>query len=175
MDAPFEQFHARNLTVASELRQRSVFMAGGGAVGSNVATLLALMGASVSVCDPDPLAVHNLPRTRGDQAYLTVPKGLAIAATIRGLVPEGQRVTGLPHDILKIGQTEVWNLLQGVDAVVAATGSDDADRLLNWLCLHLGVPLIVPSMWPQDTEMLADLLVVPGALSNRDVGCFECL
>jgi molybdopterin/thiamine biosynthesis adenylyltransferase len=171
----FASFHTRNLAIATLLQQQHVLIAGAGAIGSTVATCLALMGANVITADPDPLSTANLPRTRADHAYLGVPKGLAVAATIRGLTPEAQRIIGLPYDLLKVPQTEVWNLLQGADAVVAATGSDEADRLLNWICLHRGIPLIVPSMWPEGHEILADLLVIPADQPDRAVGCFECL
>jgi molybdopterin/thiamine biosynthesis adenylyltransferase len=171
----FEEFHARNLQVAQLLRLLTVLIVGAGAVGSHVATQLALMGVNVTILDPDVLATPNLARTRADREYLGGQKGSVVAATIRGLVPNVQRIIGLPHDILQISQAEVWNLLQGCSAAVDATANHAASHLLNWFCLHLGIPLTVPSIWPAGQEILADLLVVPATQPDRRTGCFECL
>ena len=171
----FDSFHARNIAIAAMLQQRDILIAGAGAIGSTVAMNLALMGANVTTADPDALSIANLPRTKADPEYLGIAKGLAVAATIRGLVPSAQRVIGLARDLLQIPQPEVWDLVQRHHAVVAATGNDDADHLLNWICLNLGVLLVVPSMWPQGGVILGDLLVVRPDHQDGTAGCFECL
>lgn len=82
----FDLFYSRD-PEPHALRGRTVLIVGAGAVGSNIATYLALMGLNVVTLDPDLLTEPNLPRTKADPAYLGIPKGLAVAATIRGLVP----------------------------------------------------------------------------------------
>jgi molybdopterin/thiamine biosynthesis adenylyltransferase len=82
----FDQFYSRD-SEPHVLRDRTVLVVGAGAVGSNIATYLALMGLNVVVIDPDVLVEANLPRTKADPAYLGIAKGLAVGATIRGLVP----------------------------------------------------------------------------------------
>jgi hypothetical protein len=86
-----------------------------------------------------------------------------------------QRIIGIGLDLLQMPKRDVQNVLGASDIVVAATGNDEADRRLNFLCRTNGLPLVVPSMWPEHPAVLADLLVVRWDLGQLPSGCFSCL
>jgi molybdopterin/thiamine biosynthesis adenylyltransferase len=174
MSIDFNQLYSRD-PEPHALRGRTVLLVGAGAVGSNVATHLALMGLDVVVIDPELLMEANLPRTKADPSYVGISKGLAVAATIRGLVSVSQRIIGLGHDFLQMPEPDIQNVLGATDMIVAATGNDEADRRLNFLGRTRGIPLVVPSMWPQHPAVLADLLVVRWDRGQLPSGCFSCL
>lgn len=177
-DLAFMEFHARNTAEALALRGRQALIVGCGAVGSNVAALLARSGMDVAILDRDVLETENLHRHIASRRFVGEPKALATAKTLRAELPSAQTIRGIHGDAELLTDEELDTLVRVASVVIGATGSDALDRRLNAACRIADVPLVVPGMWPQGGSALGEVLVVPWSRhqpDDRAGACFACV
>ncbi len=178
LDLAFLEFHARNAAEALALRGLQALIVGCGAVGSNVAALLARSGMDAAIIDHDVLETENLHRHVASRRYVGEPKALATAKTLRAELPSAQTIRGIHGDAELLTDEELVALVRAASVVIGATGSDALDRRLNMACRTADVPLVVPGMWPQGGQALGEVLVVPwgrGRPGDLAGACFACV
>lgn len=172
----FEQYHNRNIGPARALQMLRVLIIGSGAVGSHVAKYLLQAGlGNLVLIDGDRLTLVNLPRHVASRRYIGKNKAEATARTLRDEIPLLQKILPVGKDLEGLSDDQITRLIRVSNVVIAATGDNDTDRHLNELCREYEKPLIVPSMWPDDTPALGDILVVAWNFDELVGACFECL
>lgn len=171
----FNEFHVRS-PIANQLRGQLVVVPGAGAVGSFVTAWLAHHGCDVRTIDADRLEIPNLARHYlSDPRYLDQPKATALATQLRREVPAQQKVSSVVADIRQLTREQMANLFKDSRLIVAATGQDDLDRVLDQWARHFGIPILFPSMWAGHPTILGDLHVVAWNVPNRRGACYSCL
>lgn len=171
----FNEFHVRS-PIANQLRGQLVVGLGAGAVGSFVTAYLAHHGCDVRTIDADRLETPNLARHYlSDPRYLGQPKATALATQLRREVPALQKVSSLVANIGQLTREQMADQFKDARLIVAATGQDDLDRVLDQWARHFGIPVLFPSMWAGHATVLGDLHVVAWNMPNRRGACFSCL
>lgn len=126
----------------ARLATASVLVAGCGATGSMIATLLARMGAGrLRLVDRDYVELHNLQRqVLFDEADVQsgLPKAVAAADKLRRINSDIQ----VEAVVADIRPDNVLELMQGVQLVMDGTDNFDTRYLLNDACLKLSIPWI---------------------------------
>lgn len=172
----FNAYYARNLAEATALRACRVVIFGLGAVGGYVADGVAHHGANVTGVDRDRIDRVNLARHYvSDPAYIDQPKAAAVAAKLRRELPGLQDIRSIAGDIARLTREQMEELFASASLVVAATGRDEIDRVLDGWARYTGVPILFPSLWAGQNAVLGDLQVVAWNRPRRRGACFECL
>lgn len=129
---------------ATWLANRTVVLFGVGAIGSEVAVLLARSGlGAINLVDRDRLRPSNLTRHAASAQYVGLAKVKALAQTIED--------AGLPTNVQ---QTEamIWAasilrpLIESSHVVVDTTGNSAYTDMLSRLCEEVGRPLVAAAL-----------------------------
>lgn len=172
----FNEYYARSLPEATALRACRVVIFGLGAVGGYVADGVAHHGANVTGIDRDRIERANLVRHYiSDPAYIGQPKATAVAAKLRRELPALQDIRSITGDIARLTREQMEELFVSASLIVAATGRDELDRVLDGWAHYTGVPILFPSLWAGQDAVLGDLQIVAWNRPTRRGACFECL
>lgn len=172
----FNERYARSLHEANQLRGQLVVVPGAGAVGSFVTAHLAHHGCDVTTIDGDRLESANQARHYlSDPRYLGQPKAAALATQLRREVPALQKVRSLVADIRQLTREQMADLFKDARLIIAATGRDDIDRVLDLWARHFGIPILFPSLWAGEHAILGDLHLVAWNMPDRRGACFACV
>jgi molybdopterin/thiamine biosynthesis adenylyltransferase len=166
---------SRDPGVSLALRQCHVVIVGVGFVGSQVAWLLAQMGAGyLHLCDPDVLCESNLSRHIADTKYLGENKAIATGRTIADRLPGVVvDIEGVTRDLMDAPAAGVRHFLRDKNALVLATGNPQVDRFINRCAQAAGILTLVPGLMPGRGPLIGDLLISsPQAVAGA---CVECL
>lgn len=142
------------------LMASSVLVLGCGALGSNLASLLARAGVGrVRIVDRDVIAIHNLPRQvlyEESDVDAMLPKAEAAGRRLRR-INSAMEVEALVADV---NARNIESLLDGINLVVDGTDNMPTRYLLNDACVKLGRPWIYGGV--VGTSGMS-MTIVPGA------------
>lgn len=132
----FDQERAAELAGLAEADRRKVTLVGAGAIGSQVAMILAREGRFTwTVVDDDRLLPHNLARHTLEFRDLGKPKAGALSAQINGLRPPGSETPAkfLECNVLRPEQHQeaLAEILKSSDIIIDASASVAAERFLS--------------------------------------------
>ncbi len=156
--------HAIGEAGQRRLRGSSVLIVGCGALGNNMASLLARAGVGrIAVCDPDVVELSNLPRQTlffeddigKGKAELTVQRLKRIDADIE-LLAYPQRFDASTAELIA----------RGADVILDATDNIDARYAINEFAVERGLP------WVFAGVAATGGLVMPVVCGGP---CFECI
>jgi molybdopterin/thiamine biosynthesis adenylyltransferase len=123
-----------------DLAAASVIVVGIGALGNEVARLLAMSGAGkILLCDPDVVEESNLPRTvLFTERDIGRPKAEAAADALKRLVPGVEVITRPAEHVHGVGMGEI----RDATLVVSCVDSRAARVELSGRCGLVGAPLL---------------------------------
>lgn len=174
MQIPADLYDARN-QFAWFFRGRRIAVLGDGANGSQIAALLAFMGANLALFDNDVLTVENLSRTFADPAHVQKNKAFALAHTIRPLIPSDRHIRVVPADLAHFNHRELCEELRDISLVANTTGDRNVGAQINRACRDMTIPLVTPGMFPENDPLIADLHITRWDRPPLTAGCPECL
>jgi hypothetical protein len=130
---------------ADVLSEKKVVVFGAGAIGSNLAVLLARAGlGDLVVVDGDRLRPSNVVRHAANS--ISVGRGKAAAvATITHFTAPWTSVTSVPESPWK--PSRVRELIEGADLVLDATGLISFALLASYICRELQTPLVSVALY----------------------------
>ena len=141
---PEEDLYSRNrgLLETTELRDKTVFIAGCGSLGSAMALELARAGVgSLHLADPDSLEPHTIARHQCDLTDLGRPKAEAVRDRIAAIAPAAlvqTHVMDISADGDAMERTE--EIARECDLLVCTTDTDDSRAFVNDLTLRCAIP-----------------------------------
>lgn len=157
------------------LKDKKVVLIGLGSGGNEIALDLvrcdvgAGKGGGMILIDPDTLSLANLSRYTACRGLEDVgrPKVEVVGERLRGLIPE-INLSLYPEEVQQAVEGN-RNLLEGVDLIVSATGSIQANLWINRLAWEAGIPAVYGGVWERGFggEVLR---VVPG-----ETPCYDCV
>jgi proteasome lid subunit RPN8/RPN11 len=132
----FDQERAAELAGLPQADKRKVVMVGAGAIGSQMAMILAREGRFTwTVVDDDRLLPHNLARHSLEFRHLGQPKAAALCDQLNGLRPPSSAPSAraILCNVLSPGEHEAKlnEVLNGADVVIDASASVAAARFLS--------------------------------------------
>ena len=132
----FDQDRAAELAGLRRADNRKVVLVGAGAIGSQLALILAREGRfSWTIVDEDTLLPHNLARHSASFGNLAHAKASVVAAQINALRPPGAApiAVAIVCDVMNPGahQDQLRAALDSADIIVDATASIAAARFLS--------------------------------------------
>ena len=130
---------------ASILRTLNVALFGAGALGGQVAVMLAESGIGrLEMVDPDVLLPGNVVRHIAGHSYVGTPKVDAVRAIIKDHAPWTE-VTG--HQEWVRTPEQVCRRIVDADVVIDATGNEALTNPLAMVALDLGKPLVAGALY----------------------------
>ncbi len=149
------------------LAEKRVAVVGVGSGGSMAALDLAAGGVgTLHLFDKDDLTLENLFRHACDLRHLGRAKVLAVRDLIRSYdLPAVVE----PHeqDVVDDAQ-DLWKMMDEVDLVLCATDSVLSRRLVNYVCVQSGTPLVMACTF-RNARIGEIIRVLPG-----ESACYEC-
>lgn len=149
------------------LAEKRVAVVGVGSGGSMAALDLAAGGiGTLHLFDKDDLTLDNLFRHACDLRYL----GRAKVLSVRDLIQAYDLPAIVePHEQDVVDDAEdLWKVMDGVDLVLCATDSISSRRLVNYICVQSGTPLIMACTF-RNARIGEIIRVLPGQST-----CYEC-
>lgn len=149
------------------LAEKRVAIIGLGSGGSMAALNLAASGVgTLHLFDKDYLTVDNLFRHACDMRHL----GRAKAHAVRDLMayfdlPSAS--TTYVGDVMDDAE-DLWGVMGEVDLVLCATDNVISRRLVNYVCVHTGTPLVMACTF-RNARLGEIIRVLPG-----ESACYEC-
>jgi len=165
--APDPFARVRHLAPLAQLRGKRAAVIGLGSGGGFAALELAAAGVgTLHLVDRDRLRAPNLFRHICGAADLGRTKVAAVADLIRAHDLPGEVV---PHaDDILISTDRLRAIVAEVDIVLGATDTVTSRRLLNYLCVRAGTPVIFAGTF--DNARIGEIIrVLPGRTA-----CYEC-
>jgi molybdopterin/thiamine biosynthesis adenylyltransferase len=155
------------LAPVAALRSKRVAIVGLGSGGSAAAVNLASAGVgTLHLFDKDELSVDNLFRHACDLRHV----GREKARAVKDLIDSYH----LPTDVQTHNQNVVddtshlWSVSAEVDLIICATDSVQSRKLVNYLAVHTGVPLLLAATF-RNASIGEIIRVRPG-----ESACYEC-
>ena len=149
------------------LAEKKVAVVGVGSGGSMAALNLAASGVGkLHVFDKDHLSTDNVFRHACDMRHLGRAKVLAV----RDLIGSYDLPSAVePHNVDVVGSAgALWEVMGDVDLVLCATDSVISRRLVNYVCVHSGTPLVMACTF-NNARVGEIIRVLPG-----ESACYEC-
>jgi molybdopterin/thiamine biosynthesis adenylyltransferase len=155
------------LKPAKELQLKRAAIIGVGSGGSMVAVNLAAAGVgSLHLFDKDFLSAENVFRHACDLRHVGRPKVLAVKDQIASHNLPAKVVTH-EQDVVE-DASELWAVMTEVDLVLCATDSILSRRLVNYIAVRSGLPLIMACTF--ENASIGEIInVKPG-----ESACYEC-
>lgn len=160
-------FHRLNGVYShAELEDKKVVFVGSGALGSPAASLLAKAGVmKFHIFDGDIVGVGNLLRQEYGVSHLGKIKAEAMTSIIHEINPYATITTD--RNVRNMG--ELAEAIQDAHLVIAATGNENNDLLVNYVAVRLGITVLyVRAMRKMQVGRI--IRVIPGTDA-----CISCL
>lgn len=167
--APEPRLSARvdGLAPSQTLREKRVALVGVGSGGSMVAINLAAAGVgTLHLFDRDVLSVDNVFRHACDLRHIGRAKVLAVKDQIASYDLPSKVITH-DQDVVK-DAGDLWATMAEVDLVVCATDNILSRRLVNYVAVRSGVPLVMACTF--ENASIGEIIRVRPAESS----CYEC-
>ncbi len=149
------------------LRESSIAIIGCGALGTNAANLMTMMGVGhIKVVDRDYVELSNLHRqVLYDESDVEkrLPKAVALAEKLRRINSEVE----VEAIVENVDHTNIEQIIEDVDIVIDGTDNFETRFLVNDACIKLDKPWIYGAV-------LATYGMVMG-IKPRKTACFRCL
>ena len=155
------------LSPIKALQEKRVAVVGVGSGGSMAAVNLAAAGVGrLHLFDKDHLTTDNLFRHACDLRHLGRAKVRAVRDLIRSYdLPAA--VVAYKQDVVE-NATGLWEVMSDVDLVLCATDNVPSRRLVNYVAVHTGTPLVMACTF-RNARIGEILRVLPG-----ETACYEC-
>ncbi len=149
------------------LMESTVLVAGCGALGSMLASILVRAGVGhVRIVDRDFVEVHNLQRQflfTEAHAAGQMPKAVAAAEVLR----QANSTVEIEPVVRDMNHTTIGELCEGVDAIVDGTDNFETRFLLNDAAVKYGIPWVYGGCLGAEGQTMS---IVPG-----ETACLRCL
>ncbi len=149
------------------LMQSTVLVAGCGALGNVLASILARAGVGrVRIVDRDFVEVHNLQRQflfTEAHAAEQMPKAVAAAEVLR----QANSTVEIEPIVADMNHTTIGRLCEGVDAIVDGTDNFETRFLVNDAAVKLGIPWVYGGCLGAEGQTMS---ILPGVTA-----CLRCL
>ena len=155
------------LAPVAALRSKRVAMVGLGSGGSAAAVNLASAGVgTLHLFDKDELSVENLFRHASDLRHV----GREKVRAVKDLIDSYHLPTDVQthHQNVVDDAADLWTVSAEVDLMVCATDSVQSRKLVNYLAVHTGVPLLLAATF-RNASIGEIIRVRPG-----ESPCYEC-
>jgi molybdopterin/thiamine biosynthesis adenylyltransferase len=164
---PSLKFRSNGLRPIEGLDEKRIAVVGLGSGGGTVALHLAAAGVgTLHLFDRDRLTTANLFRHVCDLRHLGRAKVLAVHDLIQTYdLPT--RVVSHERDVVTDAE-DLWQIMGEVELVLCATDNIQSRRLVNYVCVHTAIPLIMVCTF--HNALIGEVIRVLPARS----ACYEC-